>query len=368
MALRYKKITVKVGSNVLTKNDGMLNVARIAHLVEQISVLHKAGVELVLVSSGAVASGKGVLMPSKKTDAVSSRQLWSALGQVKLMSRYSDFFREYDMVCAQVLTTKENFSSRAHYLNMKNCINTLLENGVVPVVNENDTISVTELMFTDNDELSGLMATLANSEALIILTNVDGVYDGNPDDPFSKVITEIGNGKDEGQISVSDERSEFGRGGIITKLRIARKVANSGIAVHIANGNRMNILLDLMDPGKEVPHTSFIPVDKAVSGIKNWIAYSDSFAKSTIVVNEGAVKALLSDKAVSLLPVGVVRYCGDFRGGDLLKIVDENDRFIGIGKARFGSDKLQKEKTAEKQKPLIHYDYLYLESENKNMK
>lgn len=360
MQLRFRKITVKVGSNVLAKNDGTLHVARIAHLVEQIAFLHRAGAEIVLVSSGAVASGRAVLTPSRKTDSVSARQLWAALGQVKLMSRYSDFFREFDMVCAQVLTTKENFSSRAHYLNMKNCITTLLENRVIPIVNENDTISVTELMFTDNDELSGLIATLARSEALIILTNVDGVYDGPPGDPDSRVIPEISG---EAEIQVAEEKSDFGRGGMMTKLRIARKVAASGITVLIANGSRENILTDLLTGKENIPHTCFKPSLKQVSGVKNWISYSDSFAKATICVNEGAVKALMSDRAVSLLPVGITTVTGEFRGGDLLKIVDTDDRFIGVGKACYGSDKLEKERSAARQKPLIHYDYLYLEPE-----
>ena len=346
---------------MLTKSDGTLNVARIAHLVEQMSFLHKAGVEMVLVSSGAVASGRAVLTPSAKTDPVSARQLWAALGQVKLMSRYSDFFREYDLICAQVLTTKENFSSRAHYLNMKNCINTLLENRVIPIVNENDTISVTELMFTDNDELSGLMATLAQSEALIILTNVDGVYDGPPGDANSRIIREIDGDPEISGVQIVDEKSEFGRGGILTKLRIARKVAGSGITVMIANGSRDNILTDLLTKNTGVLHTCFKPSAKQVSGVKNRISYSDSFAKSTITINEGAVKALLSDKAVSLLPVGITGVSENFRHGDLLKIVDRENRLIGVGRACYGADKLEKEKSAQKQKPLIHYDYLYLE-------
>lgn len=362
MDLRYHKITIKVGSNVLAKPDGMLNIARIAHLVDQIATLHKLGVEVVLVSSGAVASGKSVLIPAKKYDSVSSRQLWAALGQVKLINRYADFFSEHGMVCAQVLTTKENFSSRAHYLNMKNCINTLLENRVIPVVNENDTISITELMFTDNDELSGLMATLANSEALIILSNVDGVYDNDPKDPDSRLIEEIQSDLDEESIYVSEQRSGFGRGGMFTKLRIARKVASSGIAVHVANGTRENILLDIMDKQKSVEHTMFVPDAKPVSGVKNWIAYSGSFTKAVIVINKGAADALHSHKAVSLLPVGVVRIEGDFKSGDLLKIVDEKNHYLGIGKAQFGSDKIEKEKMAARQKPLIHYDYLYLEN------
>lgn len=362
MNLRYKKVTIKVGSNVLTKPDGMLNTARIAHLVDQIAVLHKAGVEVVLVSSGAVAAGKSVLMPAKKYDSVSMRQLWAALGQVKLINRYSDFLREHNLVCAQVLTTKENFSSRAHYLNMKNCIQTLLENHVIPVVNENDTISITELMFTDNDELSGLMATMANSEALIILSNVDGVYTGDPADPASEIISEIRGDLDDSQVHVSGQMSGFGRGGMMTKLRIARKVASGGISVHVANGSRENILLQIMDKSKNVEHTWFVPEVRTVSGVKNWIAYSGSFAKAVLVINQGAAQALQSEKAVSLLPVGVVSVEGDFKTGDLLKIVDEKNHYLGIGKAQFGSDKLEREKLANRQKPLIHYDYLYLEN------
>ena len=203
MQFRYKKITVKIGSNVLAKTDGTLNVSRIAHLVDQIAILHKNGVEVVLVSSGAVAAGRAVLEPAKKTDAVSKRQLWAALGQVKLITRYSDFFNEHNLVCAQVLTTKENFSSRGHYLNMKNCIKTLLENKVIPIVNENDTISVTELMFTDNDELSGLIASMLNSEALIILSNVDGVFTAHPEAKNARLLRKIENTEKEPENGIS---------------------------------------------------------------------------------------------------------------------------------------------------------------------
>src|SRR5680860_499569 len=255
MQFRYKKITVKIGSNVLAKSDGTLNVSRIAHLVDQIAFLHKNGVEVVLVSSGAVAAGKAVLTPLKKTDAVSKRQLWAALGQVKLISRYSDFFGEHGLVCAQVLTTKENFSSRAHYLNMKNCISTLLENKVIPIVNENDTISVTELMFTDNDELSGLIASMVNSEALIILTNVNGVYNINPKDKNAKLIRQIEIDDKEPEDAISTEHSDFGRGGMLTKFRIAQKVASDGIGVHVANGTSENVLIDLLDTDKDLEHT-----------------------------------------------------------------------------------------------------------------
>lgn len=362
MQFRYHKITVKIGSNVLAKTDGTLNVSRIAHLVDQIAFLRKNGVEVVVVSSGAVAAGKAVLTPSRKTDAVSQRQLWSALGQVKLIGRYSDFFNEHGLVCAQVLTTKENFSSRGHYLNMQNCFATLLENKVIPIVNENDTISVNELMFTDNDELSGLIASMVNSNALILLSNVDGVYNANPKDKNATLINEIKITDKEPENAISMERSDFGRGGMLTKFRIAQKVAGDGIGVHVANGNTENVLVDLLDIQKDLKHTFFVPNKKASSGVKKWIGYSDGFAKGQIVINQGALNALNSDKAVSLLPVGIINIINHFKKGDLIKILDESGNLIGVGKAGYGSDKVEIEKQSEKQKPIVHYDYLYLEN------
>ena len=362
MQFRYKKITVKIGSNVLTKSDGTLNVSRIAHLVDQVAFLRKNGVEVVVVSSGAVAAGRAVLAPAKKTDSVSQRQLWSALGQVKLISRYSDFFNEHSLVCAQVLTTKENFSSRKHYLNMKNCFSTLLENQVIPVVNENDTISVNELMFTDNDELSGLIASMVNSEALILLSNVDGVFTAHPDNEKAELIQKIHFDEKEPENAITAEQSDFGRGGMLTKFRIAKKVARDGIGVHVANGTTENVLIDLLDVKKEFKHTFFVPNKKQNSGIKKWIGYSDGFAKGEVVINEGAVNALNSSKAISLLPVGIVTINNDFKKGDLIKIVDEAGNIIGVGKTKYDSDRVEIEKKPEKQKPLVHYDFLYLEN------
>jgi glutamate 5-kinase len=317
---------------------------------------------VVVVTSGAVASGRAVLEPLKKTDAVSKRQLWAALGQVKLISRYSDFFGEHGLICAQVLTTKENFSSRAHYLNMKNCFTTLLENKVIPIVNENDTISVTELMFTDNDELSGLIASMVNSDALILLSNVDGVFSDHPRNKDAKLIEQIDISDKEPESGISRESSGFGRGGMITKFRIARKVAGDGIGVHVANGTKENVLIDLLDIQKDLKHTWFVPNKKTSSGVKKWIGYSDGFAKGEVVINAGAAKALDSDKAVSLLPVGIVEVTSEFKKDDLIRIVDETGKVIGVGKAGYNSSKIDTEKLSEKQKPLIHYDYLYLEN------
>ncbi|MGL4292820.1 MAG: glutamate 5-kinase, partial [Bacteroidales bacterium] len=158
MSFRFKRIAVKIGSNVLTRKDGTLDFTRMSALSDQIAELHKAGIQLILISSGAVASGRSEVKASKKLDSVSSRQLFSAIGQAKLINRYYELFRDHGIACGQVLTTKESFGTRRHYLNQKNCMEVMLEEKVIPIVNENDTISVSELMFTDNDELSGLIA------------------------------------------------------------------------------------------------------------------------------------------------------------------------------------------------------------------
>lgn len=252
---KYRRIVIKVGSNVLTRDDGRPDTTRISALVDQVARLHRAGTEVILVSSGAVASGRSILgQRAGKLDSVSARQLFSAVGQVKLLNRYYDLFNEYGIVCGQVLTTKESLSTRRQYLNQRNCMETMLANGVLPIVNENDTISVTELMFTDNDELSGLVAAMMNAEALIILSNIDGIYDGSPADPASQVIRRVKPSEDLSQY-IDPVRSSRGRGGMATKSRVSSRAAAEGIEVIIANGRRDGILTDLVLTGEEVPCT-----------------------------------------------------------------------------------------------------------------
>ncbi len=358
---QFKRIAVKIGSNVLTRKDGTLDVTRMSAIVDQVAELHANGVEIILISSGAVASGRSELKPQKKLDAVSQRQLFSAVGQAKLINRYYELFREHQIACGQVLTTKENFGSRRHYLNQKNCINIMLESGVIPIVNENDTISVTELMFTDNDELSGLIATMMGMEALIILSNIDGIYDGNPSDPESKVIREIVNNKQDISGYIQSGKSSFGRGGMLTKYNIAKKVAEEGITVIIANGKKENILPELLKKGSTQVCTRFIENQKPVSNVKKWIAHSDGFAKGEIHVNEGAKEALLGNKATSLLSVGITMVKGEFEKDDIVRIVDESGAQIGVGRVSYESQKVNEMIGKKGNKPVIHYDYLYLD-------
>ncbi|MDB5138003.1 MAG: proB [Mucilaginibacter sp.] len=359
MAFNYHRIVVKIGSNVFTKPDGLPDLNRVGHLVEQIAEIKKQGKEVILVSSGAVASGRSMIAISEKSDAVAARQLLASIGQVKLINTYSNLFEQFDMLCSQVLVTKEDFRDRLHYLNMRNCLDILLQYQVIPVVNENDVVSVTELMFTDNDELAGLIASMLNAQALIVLTNVDGIYDGDPKAPDSKVIEEVDNSTPDFSSFVTSGRSQFGRGGMITKSNMAQKTAQLGIAVHIANGTRDNILTDVL--ANKIAHTRFAP-NKSKSGKKKWIAHSAHYATGVVKVNEGAKIALTSNKATSLLPIGIVHILTDFNKGEIVKLVDEQDKLIGLGIAEYSSEKARERIGQKNQKPLVHYDYLYLQS------
>ena len=243
---------------MLTRTDGKLDVTRMSALVDQLAWLRSHDYEVVLVSSGAVASGRGELRVDHNLDSVEQRQLFSAVGQVKLIGLYYDLFREFGIHVGQILTTKENFQSGLQYENQRACMTVMLENGVLPIVNENDTVSVTELMFTDNDELSGLIAEMIQADTLVLLSNIDGVYTGHPDAPDSQLIATVEPQRDLSEY-IQPERSAFGRGGMHSKYQTARRLQQTGIRVVIANGERPDILIDLMEHPTNVPHTEFIP-------------------------------------------------------------------------------------------------------------
>lgn len=256
---KVERIVIKVGSNVLTTSRGKLDITRLSALVDQIAWLKEHRYEVILVSSGAVACGRSELKVEYVLDSVEQRQLFSSIGQVKLINHYYDLFREYGIHIGQVLTMKENFQIGEQYDNQQACMEVMLDNDVIPVVNENDTVCVTELMFTDNDELSGLIAKMMKAKTLVLLSNIDGIFTGNPDDPASELIRTVSHGESlEKYIQTS--KSSAGRGGMESKYHTARSVADAGIRVIIANGKRNNILPDVLTNPENTPHTEFLPV------------------------------------------------------------------------------------------------------------
>jgi glutamate 5-kinase len=350
-------VTIKVGSNVITNRQGFPDEAVISDISRQVKALRQEGHQVILVSSGAVAAGRSIYQLPKKTDTVVQRQVLASLGQVKLISLYKDAFDKQAVLCSQVLVTKEDFKSRNHYLNMQNCLSALLSHNIVPILNENDVVSVTELMFTDNDELAGLVSAMMNTDLLIILTNVDGVYTGDPDLPGTTLI-HVYNAE---EIKLADiatgKKSGFGRGGILTKCQTSEKIAGMGIPVHIANGRTDDIVLRILK--NEQVGTRF-PAKKLTSNFKKYMAHAYEEAKGKVVINAGAKAVLLSDKAHSLLPVGITHVEGKFKKGDIIKIVDEQNHELGLGLARYGYKKAKASLGLKNQKPIVHYDHLYL--------
>ncbi len=352
-----KRIVVKVGTHVITADNGLLNEKRIEHIAFQIADLKKKGIDVILVSSGAVATGKSLIQLSDKTNPIIKRQVLASVGQIDLMHTYAIIFENFNYFCAQILATKEDFRDRQHYLNMKNCFEGLLHDKIIPIVNENDVVSVSELMFTDNDELAGMISSMLNVDALIILTNVDGVFDKNPNEPGANLIKEIDPKTTTFQNYISDTKTTFGRGGMVTKSQIANKLSLLGITTYIANGAKENVLINItkgINAG-----TKFI-AHKNVSSVKKWIAHGKGYEKGSVQINEGAEK-VLTDKVSSLLPIGIIKIDGDFEKGDIIEVKNEKGERIGLGKAEYSSKTAEEYLGKQGKKALIHYNYLFLE-------
>ncbi len=354
----YKRIIIKVGTKVLTTEEGKLDVAALGRLVKQIASVKSKGIEVILITSGAMGAGRS-LITLKTAEKIPEKQVLAAVGQVKLMSIYSELFAKRSQLCAQVLATKEDFRDKIHYLNMRTCFENLLNSGVVPVVNENDVVATTELLFTDNDELAGLVASQLNADAVIILTSVEGFLTGNPKDKNSKIISEIDfNNIANYQKYISLDKTTFGRGGMLTKFNIAKKLTLQGIVVYFANGKRENVLTDIIG-GKSIG-TKFLSRGKS-SAIKRRIAYSEGLTKGAVHINKCAEEMLLSKiKVMSLLPIGVIKVEGDFDKGDIIEILGEDKRKLGFGIAEYSAAKAKKLIGVKKARPIIHYNHMFI--------
>lgn len=355
----YKNIIVKIGTNVIVDDDGLLNEGILYHLVEQVVALHDQQINVIIVSSGAVGAGRSLVKVPAKTHDVVKRQILSSVGQIRLLHTYLTYFQQHQKVCAQVLVTREDFRDRQHYLNMRNCLQGLIAQRVVPIVNENDVIAVDELMFTDNDELAGLIASMVQVDALILLTSVDGIFDGHPRDENSKLISVVDAKNSNLKRFIMGEKSAFGRGGMLTKTNIASKMAAMGINTHIANGRTPNILLDILQ--QKPLGTQFLPLKAAMpSSLKRWIIHHASAKKATVYVNDNAELAL-KEKICSLLPIGIVKIDGDFEKGDIVHIRNLKEDNVGFGMTSYNSQ-IAKEYVGQKgKKELIHYDHLVIE-------
>ena len=340
--LNVKRIVIKLGTNVLRNENGDVALSRIYSYIESIAKLVKSGKEVVLVTSGAVGLGKKKLGLSN-TEGIALKQACAAIGQGKLMSLYEDGFDAYDIVAGQILLTEDDFSQRKRYLSLRTTLNSLLEMHAVPIINQNDTVTVIDLddtleqiqmCFTDNDKLSALVASELDADLLLILSDVDGLYNANPkDNPDAKIIKEV-KGISKEILALGTDASEGGRGGMKTKLEAARLVTRFGGKVLIANGKIPYVIDEIFnyeDIGK-----AFVPDDEYLTEKKRWIGYATNII-GKVIVNNGAKDAILK-KESSLLPIGVIGVVNDFKRGEVVSIRDEDDVEFARGVANYNSD------------------------------
>ncbi|HQY98490.1 MAG TPA: glutamate 5-kinase [Propionicimonas sp.] len=330
--LDARRIVVKVGSSSLTDASGALDVAKMEALVDALAAARQRGQDVVLVSSGAMASGMGPLRLRHRPRDLASKQAAAAVGQSLLMGRYGTLFARYDLTVGQVLLTVEDVARQDHYRNALRTFTRLIELGVVPIVNENDTVATHEIRFGDNDRLAALVAHLVGADALVLLSDVDSLYTAHPSHPQARPIPLVPD-LDDLVVDTSGKGTEIGTGGMETKLQAARIATASGIPVVLAAASAVADALT----GEQVG-TLFRPTGKRRSRKLMWLAYA-SVSQGELVLDAGAVKALTERKA-SLLPAGIVEVRGSFAAGDPVRLVGESGQVVARGLVSYDSAEL----------------------------
>ena len=347
------RLVVKLGTGVLTDSRKLIDPAQLEQLVAQMAAQRKAGREIILVTSGAVGAGMGALGYETRPTELAEKQACAAVGQSRLMAAYDKLFSAHGLVVAQVLLTHEDLEHHERHLNARNTLVTLLQRGVVPIINENDAVSFTEIKFGDNDKLSALVASLLPADLLVILTTVDGVIEnfGKKNAKQLSLIEKI-NADVEGMAGGTTSATAVG--GMKSKIDAAKIVVRSGIPLVIASGKKKNVLAKILDGADE--GTLFVAKPNKLQGRKRWIAFFHH-PKGTLVVDDGAKKAL-REAGKSLLPPGVARCEGEFAADDVVRICDLNGTEFARGIAKFSADEIRAKKLARVE--LVHRDDLVI--------
>ncbi|GHV54204.1 glutamate 5-kinase [Deltaproteobacteria bacterium] len=338
---RAKRVVVKVGSAVLASQDG-LNLDRVESLARDIARLHDTGRDVILVSSGAVAAGRGVMRDLRKisSKALPDKQAAAAVGQSRLMYAYDKAFAAQGKISAQVLLTRDDLRSRGRFLNARNTFATLLEWRAIPVVNENDTVAVTELKFGDNDNLASLILNLTAADIFINLTSAEGVFDKDPDTfADAKILECIDDIQSLDVKLLCGAKTSLGSGGMASKLRAARRAAQLGVATYIVPGRVEGILEEVFTRPAALHGTWVRPLPKAIPSRKFWLAYNADPAGS-LVIDAGAKEALLIG-GKSLLPAGITAITGNFAAGSLVLIVGPDKAAVGVGLCNYSATELE---------------------------
>jgi glutamate 5-kinase len=329
-----KRAVIKIGSTVLTNDKGDLDLKIFVSLCEQISRLKEKGVEIAIVSSGAIAAGTKQLGLSERPKSMPQKQAAAAIGQTRLMWNYERFFGEYQQKVAQVLLTHTDLSDRSRFLNARNTLFTLFNYGIIPVINENDSVAVEEIRFGDNDNLSALITNLVEADILIILSDIEGLYDSDPkENKKARLISIVEKIDSRIENLATGTKSTAGVGGMVTKIQATKKVAIFGIPTIIAHGKRAGVI-DAIFQGEDVG-TLFLPSKEKLTSRKHWIAFTLK-PRGTIIVDKGARDAIVQ-KGKSLLPSGLCSVKGNFSAGDLVKCMDEEGVEFARGLVNYSS-------------------------------
>jgi glutamate 5-kinase len=357
MPKKTKRIVIKVGTSTITDESGAIDRGYITNLAGQIAALKAQGMDVLLVSSGAIRAGMEQLGLTERPKTIPEKQAAAAVGQGHLMQIYSQIFAGVGLVTGQVLLTREDFGNRKRYLCARNTMVTLFRHGVVPIVNENDTVAIDEIRVGDNDNLAALVAASLRADLLVLLSDVSGLYDANPEEvPCAKIIPTVKElGKDV-RSAAGGAGSASGTGGMRTKIQAAEIAMNSGIKMVIADGHRENVLVDIAS-GKAVG-TTFIPKEECLKSRKQWIAFGKT-PKGTLTVNEGAKKMIL-ERGKSLLAAGITGVAGSFASGDMVDVLDKDGNQIARGFVNYNAEEIEKikgKKSSEIEPVLGHKDF-----------
>jgi len=357
--LPYHRIVAKFGTSLLIDDRGHLNQGILSNLIAQVARLHEQGLELIVVSSGAIASGRDKLGLTKKIKGIPFKQVLASVGQIHLMHVYEQLFSQYNITVAQALLTKPDLSDRAGYLNARNTLLVLLELGVICIVNENDVVAVDEIdefKFGDNDNLSAMVANLVDADLLLLLTNTAGLYTADPNrDPDAQLISQVDRIDTDIERLAADTTSNLSIGGMVTKIEAARLATASGVTVVIADGREPDIILRLAS-GKAIG-TRFLPTTGKLESRKRWML-SGLCTRGKLVVDSGAALALRKQNR-SLLAAGIKQIEGEFDRGDMIDIYDTEGSHLGCGLTNYSSSDIRLIKGAHSRKiaTLLGFDY-----------
>ena len=336
---KVRRIVIKVGSSILASVERGLHHEVFSHLAKEISQLKRQGYEIILVSSGAIAAGMEKLGYKTRPQPIKQKQATAAVGQSRLMNIYEGYFSSHQQMVAQILLTHDDLSHRRRFLNARNTLLTLLELGIIPIINENDTVVVDEIKFGDNDNLSALVTNLIEADLLIILTDIDGLCDSDPRlNPNAKCISLVENIDMDMAGMIGDTQGEWRVGGMVSKIQAAKKASRSGVPTVIARGTKEGVLHQIIK-GKEIG-TLILPKQATLSSRKHWIAFNLK-PKGDVLVDEGAKKAIVQ-KGKSLLPSGVVKVRGLFDRGDSVSCLGPRGKEFARGLVNYSAQELER--------------------------